>query len=48
MNTCSRSSIPDQAVISLSEIHPVYTELINETVPQGVIPMRPLNVVWFL
>lgn len=44
----NRSAIPDNAVIALSLMLPVYKELKNETAPHGVILIKILNVVRLL
>lgn len=44
----NRSAFPDNAVIALSLMLPVYKELKNETAPHGVILIKLLNVVRLL
>lgn len=38
----------DLLVISLSEMDPVYSLDMNVITPQGAMPIKHLNVVWFL
>ena len=40
-----RSSMPDLSTISLCDILPVYSWLINVIAPDGEIPTSPFNVV---
>lgn len=44
----NRSAFPDNAVIALSLMLPVYKELKNVTAPHGVILIKLLNVVRLL
>ncbi len=44
----SKSRIPQDLVISLSEIDPVKRAETNETAQCGVIPIEPFSVVWDL
>ena len=39
---------PERITISLSEIWPVYSWLMNVIAPPGEMPTRPFRVVWFL